>query len=581
MALDAAMISITARTLSQCITGARIDKIYMPSRDEAVLAIHTPVGSYRMLWSARPGSARVQLTEEEYDYPATPPSFCMLLRKHLSGGKFTSVSVVPDERIIFFNLDAMNEMGDRVSIKVSVELMGRYSNIVLINEENIVIDAMKRIDEEQSDKRQLYPGIAFTLPPVQGKMSFTSCSAEEITEAACKSDSPLSSAVLSCVSGIGPVVCREIAYRVTPEDISASSLDNTQRARFEASVSFVKEQLKNDTNTFYAVYDGVNPVEYSFIRLSQYGSLRIEQFDSIFTLFDRFYAERDRNERMKIRSADLSRQINSLYDRAVRKQQTRMSERNNSDKANEKKLYGELLTANLHVIQKGMKDVELLNYYTGESITVPLDTIKNPVQNAQKYFKDYRKLMTAAQVLDRLLAEGQAEIEYLDAVKYEITEARTEEDFLLIRRELKDAGYLRGFKYKDQKRPRRMSEFTEYTSPGGYKVLAGRSNVSNEKLTLKTASRNNIWFHVKNSAGSHVVLFSEGSALTDEDMTFTAEIAALHSSAAGSAQIPVDYTEIKNVKKPPETRPGMVTYDHYKTAFVTPDAAELQKHLKK
>ena len=581
MALDAAMISITARTLANTVTGARIDKISMPSRDEAVLSVRTQEGSYRMLWSARPGSSRVQLTSEEYEYPAVPPSFCMLLRKHLNGGRITSVMSVPDERIVFFDIDALNEMGDRVTVRVSVELMGRYSNIVLINSSGIVIDAMKRIDEEQSEKRQLYPGVEFTLPPAQEKLSFSARTLGEICSAICRREQPLSSAILSCVSGIGPVVCREIACRVSPSDEPASALSPDKKARLEASVGFVQDQLNALPDRFYAVFDDAKPVEYSFIKLTQYGSLRTEEFASVFELFDRFYSERDRSERMKTRSADLSRQVNSLYERAVRKQHARMSERDNSGKANEKKLFGELITANLHMIQKGMKSVELFNYYTGENITVPLDVMKNPVQNSQKYYKDYRKLTTAAQVLERLLAEGQAEIEYLDAVKYEITEARTEEDFLMIRRELKDAGYLRGFKYKDQKRPRRMSEFTEYTSPGGFRVLAGRSNVSNEKLTLKTASKNDVWFHVKNAAGSHVVLFTEGSVPPDEDLTFAAEIAALHSSVVGSAQIPVDYTEIKNVKKPPETRTGMVTYDRYKTAFVTPDPERLKQFLKK
>ncbi|MEG2678149.1 MAG: NFACT family protein, partial [Oscillospiraceae bacterium] len=299
-------------------------------------------------------------------------------------------------------------------------------------------------------------------------------------------------------------------------------------------------------------------------------------FETISELLDCYYSEKDRAERMKARSFDLSRQVNSLYDRAVRKQQARLDESRNTEKAEQKRLFGELVQANLHNIQKGEKSALLLNYYTGETISVPLDATKNPIQNAQKYFKDYKKLTTAAKMLETLLTEGETEIQYLQSVKYEITEARTEEDFILIRKELKDAGYLRGFKYREQKRPRKMSEFLQYKTSDGFTVLVGRNNAANEKLTLKTASKQDIWFHVKNAAGSHTVLIAESSEPTEAAMTQAACIAAYHSSITECDKTAVDYTAIKNVKKAPSQKPGMVIYTSYKTAFVTPIEKEIE-----
>ena len=576
MALDAAMISVVARELHDKLQGARVDKIYMPARDEVLLSVRSRDAAMKLLWSARSGTARAHITEEEYEFPAVPPSFCMLLRKHLQGGRIVEVTAAPDERMMFFRIEALNEMGDRVELTVSLELMGRYSNLVLVNADGRVIDALKRIDEEQSDKRQLYPGIEFTMPPSQGKPGFLGTDTAAIVERIGKSDKPLSSAVLDAVAGIGPAVCREIAFRVDAVDGAGSDLSEEGRARLAAVIDDVKAAAVGNGTHLSIVYDGEKPVEYSFTPLTQYTGLKSESFETAGALLERYYGERDRAERMKARSFDLSRQVNSLYDRAVRKQAAREAERDNSDKAQQKRLYGELINANLHAIEKGQKSARLLNYYTGEEIDVPLDVTKNAVQNAQKYFKEYRKLTTAAAMLEGLLRDGAAEIEYLDTVRYEITGARSEEDFLAIRRELKDAGYLRGFRYKEQKKPRKTAEFLEYRTSDGLRVLVGRNNAANDKLSLRTAGKRDIWFHVKDAAGSHTVLFTEDTTPPDSSMTEAAEIAAFHSSAALSSGVAVDYTEVRNVRKAQGQKTGMVIYDGHKTAYVTPDAKKVE-----
>ncbi|MEG0833197.1 MAG: NFACT RNA binding domain-containing protein [Oscillospiraceae bacterium] len=578
MALDAVTINILAGELKESIVGARVDKIGMPARDEIVFSMRTHDGAKKLFISARSGSARAHLSEEVFENPAVPPSFCMLLRKHLTNARITAVEAVEGERVILFSFDALNEMGDRVYPRASLELMGRYSNFVLISGENRVIDAIKRIDDTQSDKRVLIPGVEFTLPPERDKLNFTAAKTEEIMSALATKSSPVSQSLIEVAAGIGPVVSREIALSVG--DSEADNLTEAQKRALFCEIQRVKSAADEGCCDFTIVYDGKRPMEYSFINLTQYGEMPTRHFSSASQMLAAYYTEKDKEDRMKTRSLDLQKQVNALCERAVRKQGARREELADTASAEKKRLFGELINANLHELQKGMDKALLLDYYSGQTVTVPLDMQKTPAQNSQHYYKQYRKLTTAAKMLCGLLEEGEREIEYLQQVKYEITEARTEEDFLLIRKELKDAGYLRGFKYKEQKRPRRMNEFLEYKTSDGFAVLVGRNNAANEKLTLKTAEKRDIWFHIKNAAGSHTVLSCEGRTPTNTALTECAQIAAYHSSLKNSPRVDVDYTEIKNVKKAVGQKTGMVYYDTYKTATVTPDEKKVSE-LKK
>ncbi|MEA5050628.1 MAG: NFACT RNA binding domain-containing protein [Oscillospiraceae bacterium] len=571
MALDAAMLSYTAQELDRALAGARVDKIYMPARDEAVFALRTQTDSFRLFISARPGASRIHITREEFDNPAVPPGFCMLLRKYLGTARVAAIHAAPGERILFVDFDATSELGDRVRLTLSVESMGRYSNIVLVGEGR-VIDALKRIDFDHSDVRQLLPGVPFTMPPAQaGKLSFAEADDAAILAAVQKKQKPLSAALLDSIAGLCPAVCREIARRTDPADPDADRLTPAQAAALRAVLAQVRGAAAGEGEYLSIVYDGKKPVEFSFIELTQYAGLTSVRFDTASSLLDAYYLERDRAERARTRSSDLQKQVGSLYDRAVRKLAARRQELLDTGRAEEKRLYGELLTANLHAVGKGMPSVRLLNYYTGETVDVPLDTAKTPNENAQKYYKEYRKLTTAAKMLASLIEQGEQEIEYLASVKYEITEARSEEDFLLIRRELKDAGYLRGFKYKEQKKQRRTGEYALYRTSDGCAVRAGRNNAANEKLTLRLADKRDIWFHVKDASGSHVVLQTDGREPSALAYTQAAMIAAYHSALRGGERVAVDYAPVKNVKKAVGQRTGMVYYENYSTAYVTPD----------
>ncbi len=572
------MLSVTASELDAELRAARVEKIYMPSRDEAVFFLRTAQGKRSLFLSSRSGSARVHLTGENFEYPSNPPAFCMLLRKHLLGARITSVEAVKDDRVILLHFDAMNEMGDRTAPFLSVEMMGRYSNLVLVNGDGVILDAVKRIDETQSEKRQLEPGEVFTFPPAPDKLPFLSTPGEEILEALKTRTKTLPSVLLDTVSGLSPLLCRELSLGL--EDLQGDQLAGAPAELLLSRMREVKEAVSEPEKRFLSIlYQGEKAVEFSFVPIRQYGELKTVRFADTSSLYDAYYTERDRAERMKTRSMDLQKQVRQLIERNRRKQQARREELAATEKADEKRLCGELLTANLHSFRKGDRSVAVLNYYDGSVKNIPLDVTRSPNENAQKYYKEYRKLRTAADMLARLLEEGEQEHRYLETVRYEISAARTEEEFLDIRQELKSAGYLRGSRIKERSK-RKTDPFLHYVSSSGLEILAGRNNAANERLSLRMAGPRDLWFHVKDAAGSHVVLRTGGAEPDDASLTEACEIAAYHSEQADGVLVPVDYTQARKVRKIPGGRTGMVTYTDQKTAYVTPDRERIAK-LKK
>jgi len=568
------MLKILADELRPQLAGARVDRIYMHSRDSVLMHVRNESGVRRLLFSARSGMARVHFTEEEYDNPASPPAFCMLLRKYLLSGRIKDVRAVDAERILFFDFDVITEMGDRAEIIVSMEMMGRYSNVVLINAENRVIDAMKRITAEQSDKRQLVPGVVFQMPPVQNGLSFLSSPAGELVSRIRVTRKPLSAAILANAVGVAPVVCREIAYRVSSADAYADTLEPGGAMALAREIDAVKHIAENGPRRLNIVYDADKPVEFSFLLLTQYQGLRAVEYESLSGLLDSYYAERSRAELLKGRSAGLTRRVDAILERLKRRQHARELEFASTEKADRLKLYGELLMANLAQIEAGVSEAEIFDYYSETFVTIPLDPQRTPVRNAQKYYKDYRKLVTARKILGELMEEGRKEIVYIESVRYAVQLAETEEEFLAIRVELKESGYLKSFR-APKKKPARFPDTFAYRSSDGFDIHAGKNNAANDRLTLRTSAKHDMWFHVKNGAGSHVVLVTEGKPPTDTAMGEAAMIAAYHSELRGSSQAPVDYTEIRHVKKAPAQKPGMVIYSGFKTAYVTPDKERL------
>ncbi len=581
MALDAATLALCARELSDALLDARIDKIFEPTRDEVVLNLRTRTGNPRLFLSARSGSARACLTREAFENPQTPPSFCMLLRKHFTGGRLLAVRTLPDERIIFFDFQCTNEMGDTVVNTMAAELMGRYSNLVLVQTKNLanpaaegkIIDALKRVDFEDSAVRQLLPGLTYTLPPQPQKISFLNGDMDALLAAVRGKDLPVADALIKTTGGVGPVVCREAAYRAFGGcDTAADRMTDTDAAALRAAIGAIRSvYARGGTPTAVTAPDG-RPIEFSFLPLTQYaGGAEEMPFASYSELLEGYYAAKDKAERLRQKSRDLARTVRSLHERAVRKAAARREEQAQSAACEELRVFGELLSANLWAVERGAKSVRLTNYYNGGEVDIPLDVRLTPSANAQKYFKEYKKKQTAARMLTELIAESDAEAAYLESVRYEVETAEGEAALAEIRAELKSQGYLKYYKARDKKQ--KPADFLRYESTDGFLILVGRNNAQNDKLTLKTARGKDVWFHVKNAPGSHAVVMSGGRNVPDSTKTQAAILAAVHSSLNGGAKVQVDYTEVKNVWKANGAKPGMVLYDPYETAVVTPDPA--------
>ncbi len=579
MALDAATLALVAKELEKELEHAKIDKIFEPTRDEVVFNMRRrktgeQTAAPRLFLSARSGSARVCLTQENFENPAVPPSFCMLLRKHYTGGKLVRVHTPENERIVFFDFVCTNEMGDTVTNTVAAELMGRYSNLVLIREDKI-IDALKRVDFEDSEVRQLLPGLKYTLPQKPDRVSFFAPEVDLLIEKAMQRSAPLQDALMKVAAGVGPVICREAVYRAFgAQNIFSDSLTSEQISALKSAITDIQEIYKNGGKPTVVINKDGKPIEFSFLPLTQYeGSATLETYENYSLMLEGYYATKDKAERMAQKGRDLAKSVKNAYDRALRKQAARQEEREKSEESENFRLWGEILNANLWAFNRGDKSVTLTNYYTNEPVTIPLDIRLTPVANAQKYFKEYKKKQTAAKMLTQLLKDGETEIKYLETVLYEVGKAEGEAQLNEIRAELKSQGYLKYYKPKNKKQ--KPLEFIKYISSDDFLILVGRNNTQNDLLTLKTARGRDWWFHVKNAPGSHVVIISEGREVPDTTKTQAAQIAAYHSGLGLGAKVEVDFTRVRNVRKTNDCKPGMVLYDEYETAVVVADEKEI------
>ena len=573
MALDAITMSLLAKELDEKLQGSRIDKIHQPSKDEVVFHMRKRDGNAKLMLSARSGSARICLTDENFENPQTPPSFCMLLRKYLSGARFISATSVEGERIIMLTFTATSEMGDTVNIDIAAELMGRYANLVVINGDGKIIDAMKRVDADASAVRQLLPGLMYKLPPNRDNPKFIS-QTDNVIDKVYNFTGTVDQAFLRCSQGMGPVVAREIAYLSGVGDTYADKLGEFQRTAVEAAAKKVVDYYYNPVFTVVYNQQG-SPSEYSFLPLTQYEGLGTKTFPSINQLLDEYYSEKDKAERLRQKGKDLYRLVQNLVERTTRKQIARREELAQSTDNEKFRIYGELLTANLYQLEKGMKKVEVLNYYDNSTVTIPLDPKLTGNQNAQKYYKEYKRKQTAVKMLTMLIAQGEIELEYLQSVSYSVNNASNEAELMAIRAELHGAGYLKYYKNRDKRQ--KPQDFIRYTSSDGFLILVGRNNRQNDRLTMKTARGKDMWFHTKNAPGSHVVVMSEGADIPLTTQNEAAMLAVHHSSRKGNAKVEVDYTFVKNIRKTNDLKPGMVIYDTYETAYIAPDEEIIAK----
>ncbi len=578
MAVDGVFVRFLANELRDALSGARVSQIHQPNKDELVLNLRTLEGTRKLLISSRANSPRVSFTRSAPENPATPPMLCMLLRKKLSGAKIRGVRQPGLERIVMIDFDATDELGDEVRCTLACEIMGRYSNVIFLDSEENVIDALKRVDPSMTSQRIVLPGMKYELPPQQDKMSVLTCEPEDIVKKITSCCEKLDKAILKTVLGISPVVSREIAYRICGSDDSVYSdrLTSNYKNRLSYYIGKLTEDVRQLRGAPYTLFDeNGRPKDMSFAEITQYGTLyTVKKAESFSSLLDAFYDERDRQERMRAKSQDLLKLITNASERCARKINTQQAELERCADREHLRVCGDLIQANLYKIEKGAPFAILENFYDENmaSLRVALDPAKTPSQNAQKYYKEYRKAKTAEQVLGEQIALARQELEYLDNVFDSLTRAQTERELAEIRAELVQTGYIKAPKGKNKEQ--KPLPPLEFRTSEGFTVLVGRNNRQNDKLTLKTAAKNDIWLHTKDIPGSHTILVTDGRQPGEESIMEAAAIAAYHSRAKDGSQVPVDYTLVRNVSKPQGARPGSVIFVKNRTVYVKPSLGE-------
>lgn len=566
MPLDGIFLAnICSELQSAC--GSRIDKIFQPSRDELLIALRNTGFAKKLLICVRPGASRLQYTCDSFENPAVPPMFCMLLRKHLSGGKIVSVTQDGFERALTLNILATDEMGERKNIKLITELIGNQSNIILVGADGKIIDSLRRSDIEKNT-RLIQPGAIYTAPDMLKKVDPFD---EGVTSLVLKNtDSMLSLSILDTVAGVSPLISREIEFLSAKTDIAISDMSEEQKTDFCSAYDDFKNHAKYGKPVMLLSEDGT-PKDFSYMPITQYkGKYTLRTYDSFSELLDAFYSERDRLERLRRSTANISKTLSNAAARIEKKLFLRREELKKCEDREKHRIFGELIKANIGLIEKGASFADVPNYYDENlaTIRIVLDPALSPAANASKYFKEYRKLCSAEQTLGFLISDCESEQSYIKSVQDALSRAESVLEINEIYDELASAGYIKKQKGNIQKR--KASKPLEYTSSDGFKILVGKNNLQNDTLTLRTANKDDIWLHTKNIHGSHAIIVCDGKIPPDCTIIEAAQVAAFHSQARNSSQVPVDYTLVKNVKKPTGARPGMVIYKTNKTVFVTP-----------
>ena len=584
MSFDGIAAKCIVEELSDKLTGGRIEKVFQPEADELALNIRSLNSNYRLVLSASANYPRIHLTSASKENPMAPPMFCMLLRKHLSGGKILGFEFHDYERIIGIRIESVNELGDISEKKLIIEIMGRYSNIIFVNSEDKIIDAIKHIDSDVSSVREVMPARPYVLPPQQDKKSLEFLDYNAFILSFADENAVVEKHLLNSVKGFSPLLCREVCHRADVDGKKRAAA--LTAAEIEAIVSILKEfALRIADRNFAPViaYEDKNfyhPLDFHCLGLTQYQYK--QEYASMSQVLDIFYSAKDLDERLKQKKADLFKVLGNNIERCSRKlalQQEKLREVADRDNL---RLYGELITANIYCIPANTPVVSLMNYYSeaGEHIDVPLDTNLTPQENAQRYFRKYSKAKSAYTNTSKQVEESQKELDYLESVLQLLENCNLSNEIEEVRQELASQGYMTLKRKPGSKKVEKQSEPLRFVSSDGFDILVGKNNKQNDQLTLKIASSNDIWLHTKNIPGSHVIIKKQKDEIPDRTLFEAAMLAAFHSKARQSSGVPVDFTAVKNVKKPSGAKPGMVIYENYRTITVTPEE-KLVKELSK
>ena len=580
MALDAVFLRAAVDELRPKIVGLRIEKVFQPSRDRAILLLR---GNVRLLLCASADAPRAQIAGRTEDNPAAPPMFCMLLRKHLSGGRIASIEQPSLERLVRLEIDAFDELGRAGRRSLVLEAIPRRANLILLDADGRILDALRRVDAEQSPERPVLPGLFYRAPAPQDRLPFADeTEAGFFARLASAAEQPVDRFLLREYFGLSPLLARELSFRACGEsDGQTRDLDGGAARRLWDALQALSGAVRESRFSPYLLTRDGQPFEFSCVPILQYGlAADAVRFPDCSSLLDAFYEARERRERARVRGAELVRAVTTARDRLRRK--LRLQEQDFADAQNRDRwrVCGDLITANLYRMGRGQASLTCENFHDPDNaeITVPLDPLLTPQQNAAKYYKRYARARNAEKALSEQMEIARRDLDYLESVLEELSKSETEQDFAEIRRELQESGFLRGkpqkgggksvkrgntAKSKGAGRPR------EYRTASGMRVLVGRNNRQNDALT-KSADRGDVWLHTQKIHGSHVILCAEGRTPTDADITEAASLAAWWLQARDADKVPVDYAPVRHVKKPNGARPGMVIYTTYRTAYVKP-----------
>ena len=595
MAFDGITIAAIRKELADTLKDGRISKIAQPEPDELLLTIKTPAGQYKLVLSANPSLPLAYLTEENKVSPMTAPPFCMLLRKHIQNGKILSITQPDFERILVFEIEHLNELGDLCRKKLIVELMGKYSNIIFACEEkdldesgkNVsglkIIDSIKRISAAVSSVREVLPGKDYFVPTAEGKTDPLLANKDSFIRTITGKCEYCHKALLSSYTGVSPLIAHEICHLANLSDAMASELTPSESARLYDAFASIFNRVKEENFTPVIYYEKEVPKEYSCVPVSSYESRcagfvisstpssdsmdsaasgsKALSYDSVCALIRDYYSQKEKHSRSRQKSADLRKIVSTILERDVKKYDLQCRQLKDTEKMDTYRIYGELLQTYGYSIEPGSKSATVDNYYTNEPITIPLDEQKTPLENARRYFDKYGKCKRTKEALTELIIQVKDEITHLESIMTALDIAEKEEDLIQIRDELMEYGYIRrkGGKKASQKQ-RYVSKPFHYVSSDGFNIYVGKNNYQNDELTFKFATGNDWWFHAKGIPGSHVILKSEGKEVPDSTFEEAGRLAAYYSKGRGQEKVEIDYTPKKNIKKTPGGKPGFVIY---------------------
>ncbi|MGN0321535.1 MAG: NFACT family protein [Oliverpabstia sp.] len=577
MAFDGITIANIVHDLNQTILGGKINKIAQPENDELILTIKNNRTQYRLFLSASASLPLIYLTGNNKPGPLTAPNFCMLLRKHIGSGKIISITQPGMERVIRFEIEHLNEMGDLCTKYLIVEIMGKHSNIIFTNDNEQIIDSIKHVSAHMSSVREVLPGRPYFIPATQAKADPFQLTADILCEQILNKPAPAAKAIYTSVTGISPLIAEEICYRAGIDGgVPTDGLSSLEKLHLAHTFLRIMDDIRQGMFEPNIVYKGKEPVEFASLKLTQYQDLFVTEFSSISELLETYYAEKNIVTKIRQKSVDLRKIVQTSLERNVKKYQLQQKQMKDTKKKDKYRIWGELINTYGYGLEPGIKSFEALNYYTNETVTIPLDPTLTPQENAKKYFDKYSKLKRTADALEKLLQETDSEIRHLESIAASLDIAVSEDDLIQIKEELTEYGYIRR-KYTSGKKVKITSKPFHYISSDGFHIYVGKNNYQNEELSFKFASGNDWWFHAKGQPGSHVIVKTNGEELPDRTFEEAGRLAAYYSKGRQAPKVEIDYTLKKNLRKPTGGKPGFVVYYTNYSLLIEPDITGIQQ----